>query len=94
MKSFVRRGYGRDSTGAAETRAALAGELCSKASTNRRRFSALWRRTGRKRLGRNVGCLTSKKQDGKTGFKRRNWAYDLENKKKADLEQLRQKCPC
>lgn len=56
-ESFVRRGYGRDSTGAAETRAALAGDYAQKRQQTEVASQLYGKELAGKRLNRNVGVF-------------------------------------
>lgn len=89
-ESFVRRGYGRDSTGAAETRAALAGDYAQKRQQTDVASQLYGEELAGKRLNRNVGVFNLKEAGRQNRLQAAKLAYDLENKKKADLEQLRQ----
>ena len=89
-ESFVRRGYGRDSTGAAETRAALAGDYAQKRQQTEVASQLYGEELAGKRLGRNVGVFNLKEAGRQNRLQAAKLAYDLEQQKKGDLERLRQ----
>ena len=89
-ESFVRRGYGRDSTGAAETRAALAGNYVQAQQKSEVDAQNYGEDLASKRLTRNTGVFNLREAGRLNRLNAAKLQYDLENKKKADLEQLRQ----
>lgn len=89
-ESFIRRGYGRNSTGAAETRAALAGNYVQAQQKTEVDAQNYGEDLAAKRLNRNTGVFNLKEAGRQNRLNAARLEYELENKKKADLEQLRQ----
>ncbi|CAK9254198.1 unnamed protein product [Sphagnum jensenii] len=65
-------------------------KLCASPAEKRSRCPELWEDLAAKRLNRNVGVFNLKEAGRLNRLNAAKLQYDLENKKKADLEQLRQ----